>query len=139
MKWKELDKIQSSKNRHCNECSIDIIDFTQMSNEEIIGYLSERKAEKVCAKMYSANDLSRLSKFQEKLLNWHEYIKSNVTNTYFKSVSTSLVGLMLFSTGCIGKPVPPAEPTCIDEELVPDTTTTEPNDSIIVTKCDYYK
>lgn len=133
MRWKELDKIQNSKNRHCNECSIDIIDFTQMSDKEIIEYLSERNKEKVCAKMYSVDKYSKLSKVQKKVLTWHENIKYNVKNGYFKSVVLALAGLMVIATGCITQVGEPAL-TC-REELVPDTTTVEPNDSIYVETC----
>lgn len=133
MKWRELDKIQNSKNRHCNECSIDIINFTQMSNEEIIKYLSKRKNEKICAKMYSMDKFSKFSKVQNKALNWHENIKSNLRNGFFKSVVLAIVGLLVILTGCytIGEPVVPCR-----DEFVPDTTTSEPYDSIYVEICD---
>lgn len=134
MSWKNLDKIQNSKNRHCNECSIDIKDFTQLSNDEIIEYLSERKKEKVCATMYSVNELTKLTKVQTKVLNWHENIKTNIKNRHFKSVVLVLVGLMIFAVGCkrtVGEPAPLCR-----EELVPDTSTTAPNDSIYVEVCD---
>ena len=133
MRWKDMDKIQDSKNRHCNNCSIDIIDFTQMSNDEIIEYLSARKNEKVCAKMYSVDALSNLSKYQNKVLGWYKKIDSSIKNRYFKSVMLAFVGLMTFTTGCtVGDPGPPV--TCRDE-YVPDTTTTDPNDSIYVEVC----
>ncbi len=134
MSWKNLDRIQSSKNRHCSECSIDIIDFTQMSNDEIIKYLSERKIEKVCARMYSVNKNSRYSKVQEVILSWHEYIKSNVHNQHFKTAILALLGLMLFTTGCVGEPSDDDWPCRV--EYVPDTTTTDPNDSTYVDICD---
>ena len=133
MNWKGLDKIQNSKNRHCNECSMDIIDFSHLSNEEIIKFLSEREREKVCSKMYSVDKHSNLSKVQNKILNWHENVKSNLKNNYFKSMVLAFAGLMITVTGCVkevGEPVPPCR-----EEFVPDTTTAVPNDSIIVEIC----
>lgn len=133
MKWKELDQIENSKNRHCNECSLDIIDFSQMSNEEIIEYLSVRKKEKVCAKMYSADKRSKLSKIQKRVLSWHENIKSNNRNNLFKPVVLALVGLMIIATGCV-KAVGEPEGSC-REEIVPDTTTVELGDSIVVEIC----
>lgn len=132
MSWKNLDAIQNSKNRHCNECSIDIIDFTQMSNDEVIKYLSERKTEKVCAKMYLVDENSRYSKVQEIILSWHEYIKSKINNQRFKTAILAILGLMLFTTGCIGQPAD--EPCRV--EFVPDTTTIAPNDSTYVEICD---
>ncbi|QCK16168.1 hypothetical protein [Mangrovivirga cuniculi] len=133
MKWNELDKIQKSKSRHCSECSIDIIDFTTMSNEEIIEYLSERKNKKVCGKLFSSNEHSKYSKVQMKVLNWHESIKSNFSNSYFKSVALALLGLMATATGCVQEIGEPAWPC--REELVPDTTTVDPGDSTYVEIC----
>lgn len=134
MKWKDLDKINKSKNRHCNECSIDIIDFSQMSNEEIIKYLSERKKERVCAKTFSVDKRSKFSKVQKKVLNWRENSKSKNNYNYLKSVVLVLSGLMLFLTGCriaVGEPAIPCW-----NEIVPDTTTVEPGDSIIIEVCE---
>lgn len=131
MKWKYLEKIQNSKNRRCGKCAIDIVDFTHMSNEEIIAYISERKTEKVCAKMYSEKNLSKI---QGQVLNWHENVKSNFKNRYFKSIALIFVGLIMFTTGCVeavGEPAPPCR-----DELVPDTTTAEPNDSVLVEICE---
>ncbi|MDH5367206.1 MAG: hypothetical protein OEW67_09485 [Cyclobacteriaceae bacterium] len=133
MSWKDLDKIRNSKNRHCSKCSIDIIDFTQRNNNEIIEYLAARKKEKVCAKMYSTNELSKLTKVQKIVLNWHENIKSNVKNGHFKSFVLAFVGLIIITTGskcAVGEPAL----TCW-EEFVPDTTTADPNDSTYVTVC----
>ena len=131
--WKDLDTIQSSKNKHCRECSIDIIDFTQMSSDEIVKYLSERKTEKVCARMYSVDKSSRYSKVQELILSWREYIKSNVNNRRFKTAILALLGSMLFTTGCMGEP---SDDDPCRVEFVPDTTTTDPNDSTYVEVCD---
>ena len=134
MKWNELDKIENSKNRHCNECSLEIVDFSQMSNEEILEYLSQRENEKVCAKMYSVDKLSKFYKVQKRLVNLHNNIKSNYKNNYFKSVVVALSGLMLLVTGCV-KAVGLPTVQCW-EEFVPDTTTVELGDSIIVEICE---
>ena len=130
MTWKDLDKIQDSKNRHCSECQIDIIDFTQMSNDEIIAYLSKRKAEKVCAKMYSVNKKSRFARAQSAILCWHEHIKSSLQNRHLKPVILGVLTFLLVTTACIGKPAI----ECF-EELVPDTSTADPNDSTYVEIC----
>lgn len=133
MSWKNLDTIHNSKNRHCNECSVDIVDFTQMSNDEIIKYLSERKTEKVCARMYSVDKNSKYSKVQEIILSWHEHIKSNVNNRHFKTAILAILGLILFTTGCMGEP---SDDDPCRVEFVPDTTTIDPNDSTYVEVCD---
>jgi hypothetical protein len=133
MTWKDLDKIQNSKNRHCSECQIDIIDFTQMTDDEIIEYLAKHKEEKVCARMYAPNNNSRYSKAQTIILSWHEHIKSNVRNRHFKTVVLGVLGFMLFTSACIGKPSH-SGPVCF-EELVPDTSTEDPNDSTYVEVC----
>ena len=134
MKWSELNKIENSRNRYCSECSIHIIDFTQMNNEEIINYLNAGHKEKVCVTMFSENESSLAFNIQKKVLYWHENLKSKLKNGYLKSAALFLIGLLLNISGCIkavGEPAPPCR-----DELIPDTTTVEPNDSIIVEICE---
>lgn len=98
MKWNELTPIKNSKDRHCNECSWLIKDFKNMSNDEILSYLKEKKGEKVCCAMRS--DEQKLNNVQKMVKSWQANIKSGVAEGYLKILLLSLVGLLMFATGC---------------------------------------
>lgn len=133
MTWKEMDKIENSTNRHCNECSVDLIDFTAMSDDEMIAYLSTRKTEKVCVRMYAADALSDASRTQQTLLHWHKKIKSSHINRHIKAAVLVVLGsVLLTACGCEVDDYPCNYRT----EMVPDTTTVDPSDSIEVVRCD---
>jgi hypothetical protein len=134
MTWREMDKIENSTSRHCKECSIDLVDFTSMSDEEMISYLSARKTEKVCVKMYAADALSDASKVQVILLDWYRKTNSSLINRHLKAVILVIIGSVLL-TACGGGDydIPPCKTRSI---LMPDTTTIDPTDSIEVILCD---
>lgn len=132
MTWKEMDKIENSTSRHCNECSVDLVDFTTMSDDEMIAYLSARKTEKVCVKMYAADALPDASRSQQVLLNWYKKIKSSQINRHLKAAILVVFGSVLLTACGGGEDVPPLCRT----ELVPDTTTVYPIDSVDVVICD---
>lgn len=63
LKWQDLTPIENSKDRHCHECAMNIVDFTNMTNKEIIAYLAERKGKKSvvqCALTKKNQDLKQL-------------------------------------------------------------------------------
>ncbi len=129
MQWKDLNKIKNSKNRHCVECKIDIVDFSQMSNEQILTYLSKNKDKKVCCRMRTINKQTN-NMIQQEVLHWHEKVINNEGNRIFRSFMLGLIGLVMFAVGCQNEDEI-GEPACI-EEYVPDTTTEDPNDSTYV-------
>lgn len=133
MTWSEMDKIENSTSRHCKECSVDLVDFTTMTDDEMIAYLSTRKEEKVCVRMYAADALSDASRIQKTLLNWHKKIKSSHINRHLKAVMLVIFGsVLLTACGCEEDYDIPPCPTV----FVPDTTTIDPIDSIEVVRCD---
>lgn len=132
MTWKEMDKIENSTSRHCKECSVDLVDFTTMSEDEIIAYLSTRKTEKVCVRMYAADTLEDASRSQKTLLHWHKKIKSSHINRHIKAAVLVVLGSVLL-TACGGGDEIPCD---YRTEIVPDTTTVDPTDSIEVVRCD---
>lgn len=101
MKWKDMDKIQGSSNRHCRECSVDLVDFTKMADDEIIAYLSEHESGKNCVRMYQGDALSDASKTQVTLLNWYKRIRSSRLNRHLKALTLVIFGAFLLTAcGC---------------------------------------
>jgi hypothetical protein len=132
MTWKEMDKIDNSTSRYCNECSVDLVDFTSMSDDEMVAYLSTRKTEKVCVRMYAADALANPSRSQKFFLNGYKKIKSSQINRHLKAAILVVFSSVLLTACGGGEDVRPPCRT----ELVPDTTTVEPIDSVEVVLCD---
>ena len=123
LKWQDLTPLANSKDRHCHECSLNIVDFTNMSNPEIIDYLAKRKGEKVCCAMRSKEEKSKVNSIVK---GWNTKVKSNTKNGPFKAFLLFSIGLLMLTTGCdgdddneiyIGEPVAPE-----DSELNTETT-----------------
>ena len=100
LKWDDLDKLENTGKRHCKECSLNIIDFTNMSNQEIIDYLAERKGKRVCGAMLQNEKKSNSNTIQGNVKTWHARIKSSVKDSYFKTFLLFSIGLLMFATGC---------------------------------------
>jgi len=138
IKWGELTKLQNSSDRHCQECSLNIKDFTKMNNEEIIRYLASNKEEKICCAMKIIDKNTILPKVSNRFSNWYKKNNSSLVESFLKSLFLFCLGASLFNTSCkndddivIGLPAQNCK-----NELRPDTTTPEPNDSIMVEICD---
>ena len=133
LKWGELTEIENSKDRHCTECSWLIKDFRNMTNQEIINYLAERKGEKVCCAMHS--DKNKTNSIQRIIKVWDKKIKSGLKENHFKKILLFFVGILMLTTGCekeddntvIGEPVFPEEESEIVTKIKP-----KPLDSTLI-------
>jgi hypothetical protein len=50
--WNEMSPIQQG--RHCSVCEKDLVDFTHMSDNSLIDFLSKKKDEKTCGRFHSS-------------------------------------------------------------------------------------
>jgi hypothetical protein len=50
--WNEMSPIQQGK--HCTVCKKDLVDFTNMSDNSLIDFLSKKKDEKTCGRFHSS-------------------------------------------------------------------------------------
>ena len=130
LKWQDLTPLENSKDRHCHECAMNIIDFTKMTNKEIIAYLAERKGTKVCCAMRPNQEKPRLKTINRITNGWRDSVNKNIKNNHFKAFLLFSIGLLMLTTGCekreivIGLIEEPEE----SELLI--KTTTKTNDSI---------
>ncbi|MFL5765575.1 MAG: hypothetical protein ACJ77K_16640 [Bacteroidia bacterium] len=67
--WENMEEAESG--RFCNECSKIVIDFTQMSTDEIKSYFLNHKDQKICGHFISSQVI-RGNKFQRSLVNLYE-------------------------------------------------------------------
>lgn len=98
--WSKMSPKQMG--RHCQLCDKTVVDFTQMSPEEISNYLSKKSKERICGRIWSPNHLrvEKTSKNQRLFNRLYHLIEDGVR---FKPVRMSLLGtlsLLMLLTGC---------------------------------------
>ena len=88
--------------RHCQLCDKTVVDFTQMSPDEISNYLTKKSKERICGRIYSSAHLNEEKK--SKNLRWINQLYHRIENgVRYKPVRISLLGalgLLMLLTGC---------------------------------------
>ena len=98
--WNKMSPKQTG--RHCQLCDKTVVDFTQMSTEEISNYLTKKSKERICGRIWSSTHLheEKTSKNQRWFNRLYHRIEDGVR---FKPVRMSLLGtlsLLMLLTGC---------------------------------------
>ena len=98
--WNKMSPNQTG--RHCQLCDKTVVDFTQMSPEEISNYLTKKSKERICGRIWSSTHLheEKISKNQRWFNRLYHRIEDGVR---FKPVRMSLLGtlsLLMLLTGC---------------------------------------
>lgn len=92
-KWDNMTPIDGSTKRHCQDCNINLVDFSTYTNEEIIHYLNTHTHEKTCAKV-GENVISQMS-FKEKVRSEYTMITQ-----HFKGIRKfAMLSLLILSLG----------------------------------------
>ena len=98
--WNKMSHNQTG--RHCQLCDKTVVDFTQMSPEEISNYLTKKSKERICGRIWSSTHLH-----EEKISNnqrWFNRLYHRIEDgVRFKPVRMSLLGtlsLLMLLTGC---------------------------------------
>jgi len=93
----------SSGGRFCASCEKVVIDFTQMSTEEVKNYFQASISQEVCGR-FKSPQVGEGSKLEKFIWNLKERIQSSIS---FVPVRIALVGLLTglsaFMTSCMGK------------------------------------
>lgn len=88
--------------RHCQLCDKTVIDFTQMSPEEISNYLSKKSKERICGRIWSTP--TRPAEKTSKRQRWLNRIYQRIENSIeYRPARMSLLGALSFLmviTGC---------------------------------------
>jgi hypothetical protein len=135
--------IPNSQGRHCNSCVKTVIDFTNMSDEEVKHFFINKKEEKICGR-FKNEQLHRITIelpqniFYLSMPAWKKFLAACllVFSTTLFSCETKLAGVVVFKpqqiemseTGTIGKPVTP--------KLMGDTSIALPPDDSMSLKGD---
>jgi len=97
---KDWNKMAQAKDgKFCSSCSMIVIDFTQMSNQEIAAYLLKNSANKTCGHFRKGQIKAKQNAFHHFLLSMCCTSHSSKQNI-FKKLFLVIIGGMLTLTGC---------------------------------------
>ena len=89
--------------RYCGSCQKVVVDFTRMSNAELIGYFKEHKNENICGRVKSFQ-MGKQNAFESFLFTSKQFIADKINITPLRvGLLAILSGLMAFTTSCMGK------------------------------------
>ena len=133
-KWEDMQLTEQENIRHCGSCAINLIDFSKMTEAEIITYLAKPKKSKLCVRMHALDASKKLNYGHKQLLRWHKALPVGRSKGFLKASLMASLTFVLVSSGC--HPYVEGEPAYpCSEILVADTTTTDVTDSVYVEVC----
>ena len=122
--WDEM--IPNEKGNFCKVCNKTVIDFTNMSEQELIAYFENKKPGATCGRLRA----DQLTKEEVIPTNWvnsfHVFVDKKINFQPFKRVAFLFLGIAVFFVSCIkkreimGKMKVPKKDTLVDvEKIVP--------------------
>ncbi|MBP9136769.1 MAG: hypothetical protein KBF31_07145 [Chitinophagales bacterium] len=99
--WDEM--IPNEKGNFCKVCNKTVIDFTNMSEQELIAYFENKKSGATCGRLHA----DQLTKEEVIPTNWvnsfHVFVDKKINFQPFKRVSILLLGICVFLVSCVQK------------------------------------
>lgn len=93
--WENMTPNQQG--RHCQACCKTVVDFTQMTNDEVLNYFAQHQGQKVCGRLHK----SQLAQTEVEIIVPQSVLKKGLTRWQVFGLSLLLVfGVVL--TGCTG-------------------------------------
>lgn len=99
--WDEM--IPNEKGNFCKVCNKTVIDFTNMSEQELIAYFENKKPGAICGRLRA----DQLTKEEVIPTNWvnslHVFVDKKINFQPFKRVAFLFLGIAVFFVSCIKK------------------------------------
>ncbi|MCU0436998.1 MAG: energy transducer TonB [Raineya sp.] len=95
--WQKMTP--QDKGRFCGACSKVVVDFTQMTEEEIIRFFQNNQNEKICGNVRKIQ-LDAVYKPQNLLEKHYIHIHKTYKNSWFRNIYLSVLSSLLILTGC---------------------------------------
>ncbi|MBK9352705.1 MAG: hypothetical protein IPN09_01640 [Bacteroidetes bacterium] len=99
--WDEM--IPNEKGNFCKVCNKTVIDFTNMSEQELIAYFENKKPGATCGRLRA----DQLTKEEVIPTNWvnsfHVFVDKKINFQPFKRVAFLFLGIAVFFVSCIKK------------------------------------
>ncbi|MFL5765576.1 MAG: hypothetical protein ACJ77K_16645 [Bacteroidia bacterium] len=114
--WKDME--QAEKGRFCAECSKIVIDFTQMSTDEIKNYFLNHKDQRICGH-FKSYQIKRKMSHTEQLLVAFEARSRKISYRIPRVAALFIAsGLLSLFSSCMGAAAPNLEPLSGDSIYV---------------------
>jgi hypothetical protein len=95
--WNAMTQVQQGK--FCQSCSTTVIDFTQMTDDEILHYFETYKDQKTCGR-FMDTQLNRKIEYATKLEKHYHYVHQTWQNTWLKRTYIAVLAAVLFVQSC---------------------------------------
>lgn len=93
--------------RYCQSCSKVVVDFTQMSNAQMLDYFEKHKGESICGRARNIQ-LGKQNAFESFLFKCRQIISDKINITPLRlALLAGISGLLTFTTSCMGKMADP--------------------------------
>lgn len=86
--------------RHCDACDKIVIDFTSMTNDEILSYLSKNKSQQTCGYLNTVQISNKQNYISKKLLTTYQSIGKSDTIKPLKKSFLLLLSFLMILVGC---------------------------------------
>lgn len=94
------DMTPRGEGKFCGHCNKIVVDFTSMTDEQIIAYLTEKKGQKTCGYFKDEQVIVKRPKLHEYLLHLHSGLQKNTRAKGLKRLALSVVTFSMILVGC---------------------------------------
>jgi len=86
--------------RHCTSCNTTVVDFTKMTDDEIVKYLSSNSTQNTCGHFLKGQIKNDKNSFQLYFYNLYEKAHFKINNRFLRFATLVLLGGILILSGC---------------------------------------
>ncbi len=96
--WNKM--IPNEEGRFCKICNLSVVDFTEMSTEEIQMYFLQRNRKEVCGYYHQRQTNVSVSSFTQSIARIHEMVEKKFRFKPLRISALFLIGLVMTIIGC---------------------------------------
>ena len=97
--WTKM--LPESNGRFCNSCEKIVVDFTKMSDEELINYFSINVKENICGQFYESQlEPKNYKELDRSFKNKYSFVKNKISLKLLKVLTLFNIGILMGLFGC---------------------------------------
>jgi len=101
-RWENMTPTQQG--RFCNACAKEVIDFSEMSDTDVLNYFSIKKNDQVCGRAYPDQLNRSITSLPAKKISWYWHYAAAFLLFFSKSTTAKAQGLVtMYKTSCTNK------------------------------------
>ena len=105
---------EQGNGRYCGSCEKVVVDFTKMSNTEMLNFFEHHKGENICGRVKSIQ-LGKQNAYASFIYKSRQFVADKINITPLRIALLAMIsGLLAFTTSCMGEVIPyekTAQPT----------------------------